>query len=72
MKNYAESVSAALDITNEDETVISATLCNKTGYELGESDRHMRMLISLSNHFSIEKEEDIIVLVLAFECLDMR
>ncbi len=72
LRNFAETASAALEIADEDETVISATFQNKSGYDLTENDRHMRMLVGLSNHVSIEKNGDNIVLVLAFDCLDMK
>lgn len=72
LKDYAERAEACMEITNEDERVISATFRNKSGYELAESDRHMRTLVGLSNHISIEKDEDAIILVLAFDCLDLR
>lgn len=72
LRNFAETASAALEISDEDETVISATFQNKGGYDLTENDRHMRMLVGLSNHVSIEKNGDNIVLVLAFDCLDIK
>ena len=72
LKNFAEISSSALEISNEDETTIIATFQNKCGYDLAEDDRHMRMLVGLSNHVSIEKNGDNIMLVLAFDCLDMR
>lgn len=72
LRNFAETASATLEISDEDETVISATFQNKCGYDLTENDRHMRMLVGLSNYVSIEKNGDNIVLVLAFDCLDMK
>lgn len=72
LKNFAETFSASLEISNEDETMILVTFQNKCGYDLAEDDRHMRMLFGLSNHVSIEKNGDNIMLVLAFDCLDMK
>ncbi len=72
LKNFAETSSATLDISHEDETTIIVTFQNKCGYDLAENDRHMRMLVGFSNHVSIEKVGENIALVLAFDCLDMK
>lgn len=67
LKNFAEQSSATLEIKEEREGMIEVVFRNVLGYDITAKDTRMRMLLILASHISIEIEDDISSLILAYD-----
>ena len=67
LKDFVERSEACLDLAKDGDKEITATIRKRGGFDIMEEDYRMRMLMLLAAHISIEKCENDLVVVLAFD-----
>lgn len=67
LKNYAQVMGAVLDVDKMDEEVMTATLRTRSGFDISEQYRLLYAVLMAAVHISIEKVDEELLLVLAFD-----
>lgn len=67
LKDFVEQSEACLDLSEDGVLEVTAVIRNRGGVDINEKDHRMKMLLLLANHISIERCDEDLLLVLAFE-----
>ena len=67
LKDFVEQSEACLDLSEDGDLEVTAVIRNRGGVDINEKDHSMKMLLLLANHISIERCDEDLLLVLAFE-----
>lgn len=67
LKDFVEQSEACLDLSEDGDLEVTAVIRNRGGVDINEKDHRMKMLLLLANHISIERCDEDLLLVLAFE-----
>lgn len=67
LKAYTERSEACLEIEENGEKEITAAIRSHNEFDITMNDCRMKMLLLLAGHISIEKDEDGLLIVLAFD-----
>lgn len=67
LKDYVERSESRLDLAKDGDKEITATIRKRGGFDITYNDYRMRILLLLAGHISIERCENDLILVLAFD-----
>ncbi len=68
LRDFAEMTASVLEISSDDAPIFTAVLKNRTGWDITESCRMMRMAFHMADYIRISAETDTVVLTLVFDC----